>query len=264
MRTGYMNAATAPDKLDFSGKTVLVVGGTSGIGNGIACGFRNHGATVHIWGTRENVDAYRGDEGPDLEGLNFSRVDVSKSAEIESHVPPFSRLDVLVLSQGDSVMADGVSEYGWEKFSKVMTINVTSFMACSVKFKPMLAASKGSIIMLSSMGSLMGLPAAPAYCASKHAVTGLSRSLALGWAREGVRVNAIGPGVTPSRMAKAITDSVEFTRAVESRNPIGRLARVEEIADAALFLGSPMASYITGQTLIVDGGHTLIDTIPTN
>ena len=258
-----MSVATPRNKLDFSGKTVLVVGGTSGIGNGIACGFRDNGASVHIWGTRKNIDAYRDDDGGDFGGLQFSSVNVSSSAEMESYAPPFDKLDVLVLSQGDSFMSDGVSEYEWDKFSKVMTINVTSFMACSVKFKPMLAASNGSIIMLSSMGSLMALPAAPAYCASKHAITGLTRSLALGWAREGVRVNAIGPGVTPSRMAKAITENPEFTRAVTSRNPMGRLARVEEIADAALFLGSPMSSYITGQTLIVDGGHTLIDTVPT-
>jgi 3-oxoacyl-[acyl-carrier protein] reductase len=253
---------TPINKLDYSGKTVLVVGGTSGIGNGIACAFRDHGAAVHIWGTRANIDAYRGDLSGDFRGLNFSRVNVSRPTEIESYEPPFIALDVLVLSQGDSFMSDGVSEYEWEKFNKVMNINVTSFMACSVKFKPMLAASKGSIIMLSSMGSLMALPGAPAYCASKHAITGLSRSLALGWARQSIRVNAIGPGVTPSRMAQAITDNAEFTQAVIARNPMGRLARVEEIADAALFLGSPMASYITGQTLIVDGGHTLVDTAP--
>jgi 3-oxoacyl-[acyl-carrier protein] reductase len=252
---------TPKNKLDFSGKTVLVVGGTSGIGNGIACGFRDHGAMVHIWGTRENIGAYEGDEHCDYQDLHFSRVNVAVKREIEAHVPSFATLDVLVLSQGDSVMSDGVSEYEWGKFSQVLNINVTSFMACSVKFKPMLAASAGAIIMLSSMGSLMALPGAPAYCASKHAITGLSRSLALGWAREGIRVNAIGPGVTPSRMARAITDSAEYTHAVVSRNPMGRLARVEEIADAALFLGSSMASYITGQTLIVDGGHTLIDTV---
>jgi 3-oxoacyl-[acyl-carrier protein] reductase len=249
------------NKLDFSGKTVLVVGGTSGIGNGIACGFRDRRAAVHIWGTRDSIRAYQADQNCDYQGLQFSRVDVSSKDSIDTHVPSFESLDVLVLSQGDSVMSDGVSEYEWDKFAKVLNINVTSFMACSVKFKPLLAATKGTIVMLSSMGSLMALPGAPAYCASKHAITGLTRSLALGWAREGIRVNAIGPGVTPSRMAKAITDNADFTQAVVSRNPMGRLARLEEIVDAAIFLASPMSSYITGQTLIVDGGHTLIDTI---
>jgi 3-oxoacyl-[acyl-carrier protein] reductase len=157
-------------------------------------------------------------------------------------------------------MADGVSEYDLDKFSQVLNINVTSFMACSLKFKPMLVASRGAVIMISSMASAMALPDAPAYCSSKYAITGLCRSLALGWAPDGVRVNAIGPGVTPSRMAKAITDSPALTQAVISRNPMGRLGKVEEIADTALFLGSAMAGYITGQTLLVDGGHTLIDT----
>jgi 3-oxoacyl-[acyl-carrier protein] reductase len=248
------------DKLDFTGKNVFVVGGTSGLGNGIACAFRDQGATVYIAGTRQNIDAYKRDESCDYRQLLFSQLNVSAKENIVSYQPPFKALDVLVLSQGDSHMTDGVSEYEWDKFSRVMNINVTSFMACSLKFKLMLTASKGCVIMLSSMASAMAIPTAPAYCSSKHAITGLCRSLALGWAPEGVRVNAIGPGVTPSRMAKAITDSPEFTQAVISKNPMGRLGRVEDVTDAALFLGSPMAAYITGQTLLVDGGHTLIDT----
>jgi 3-oxoacyl-[acyl-carrier protein] reductase len=252
------------NKLDYTGKTVLVVGGTSGLGNGIACAFRDHGAKVHIWGTRNSIQDYLGDEGCDYQGLHFSQVNISAKENINAYKPPFDSLDVLVLSQGDSTMTDGVSEYDWDKFTRVLNINVTSFMACSNKFKPMLAEAKGSIIMLSSMASLMAIPTAPAYCASKHAITGLCRSLALGWAREGVRVNAIGPGVVPSRMAKAITDSSEYTKAVISRNPMGRFGKVEEIADTALFLGSSMAAYITGQTIIVDGGHTLVDTVEHN
>ena len=251
-----------PDnKLDFAGKTVLVVGGTSGLGNGIACAFRDHGATVHICGTRANINAYHDEVNCDYRELNFSQLNVATKENIASFQPPFNTLDVLILSQGDSYMTDGVSEYEWEKFTKIMNVNVTSVMACSLKFKPMLIASKGCVIMLSSMASAMGIPSAPAYCASKHALTGLCRSLALGWAAEGVRVNAIGPGVTPSRMAKAVTDSPEFTQAVINNNPMGRLGTVEEIADTALFLASPMAGYITGQTLLVDGGHTLKDTV---
>jgi 3-oxoacyl-[acyl-carrier protein] reductase len=247
--------------IDFTGKTVLVVGGTSGIGNSIACGFRNQGADVHIWGTRANIEAYAGSAGCDFNGLQFSQMDIMQQDRIDAYAPPFDRLDVLILSQGDNVMVDGVSEYELEKFARVMGMNVTSFMACCLKFKPMLAATGGSIVMLSSIASVMAIPGAPAYCASKFAVTGLCRSLARGWAADGVRVNAIGPGVVPSRAAQAVTENPKYMQAVIAHNPMQRLGRPEEIADAALFLASPMASYITGQTLIVDGGHTLFDTI---
>jgi 3-oxoacyl-[acyl-carrier protein] reductase len=251
---------TKTNKLDFTGKIVLVVGGTSGIGNGIACAFREHGAEVHVWGTRKMASDYRDDASSNLTGLRFSQVNIASKNAIDSYRAPFDALDVLVLSQGDSFMADGASEYEWDKCTKVLNINVTSVLACCVKFKPMLAASRGAIVVLSSMASAMALPDAPAYCASKHAITGLCRSLALGWAGDSIRVNAIGPGVVPSRMARAITDSPQYTAMVVSRNPMKRLGTREEIADAALFLGSPMASYVTGQTLLVDGGHTLVDT----
>ena len=129
----------------------------------------------------------------------------------------------------------------------------------SLRFKDALAETRGSVVVVSSMGSQQALPYAPAYCSSKHALTGLTQSLALGWAREGIRVNAIGPGVIPTRLASFVMDHPEYYDAVVTRNPMGRLGTVEEIGNASLFLASPMASYITGQTLIVDGGHTLTD-----
>jgi 3-oxoacyl-[acyl-carrier protein] reductase len=243
--------------LDYEDKTVLVVGGTSGIGNGIARRFRDHGAAVHIWGTRQSLDDYA-DEGTDLGGMEFSQVDASDSAAVSAHQPEFDSLDVLVLSQG-TIFNQG--EYEMENFSRVIDVNVGSLAACAIRFKEMLVDSGGSIVMVSSCGSVLAVPSAPAYCASKHAVTGLCRSLAMGWAPDGVRVNAIGPGVFPSRMSKVITENPEYLSAVVTKNPMGRLGRVEEIGDAALFLGSPMASYITGQTLIVDGGQTLNDIV---
>src|SRR3546814_18076951 len=105
----------------------------------------------------------------------------------------------------------------------------------------------------------MAIPGAPAYCASKFAVTGLCHSLARGWAAETVRVNAIGPGVIPSRAARAVTDNPKYLEAVIASHPMRRLGRADEIAAAPLFLASPMARYITGQTLTVPGAPTLLE-----
>jgi 3-oxoacyl-[acyl-carrier protein] reductase len=246
--------------LDYTGKTVLVVGGTSGIGNGIARRFRDHGASVHVWGTRAGLRDYA-DEHTDLAGMSFSQVDVADPAAVAAHEPPFATLDVLVCSQGAIF---NLGEYEIENFLHVLNVNLGSIASVSFRFKDHLVAAGGSIVMVSSMGSVLAVPSAPAYCASKHGVTGLCQSLAMAWAAEGVRVNAIGPGVFPSRMAKVITESPEYLNAVVSKNPMGRLGRVEEVGDAAVFLGSSMASYITGHTLMVDGGHTLNDIVNHN
>ncbi|HEY1968499.1 MAG TPA: SDR family oxidoreductase [Pseudonocardia sp.] len=251
---------TVTDPLDYTGKSVLVVGGTSGIGNGIARRFRDHNATVHLWGTRSSPADYA-DEGTDLLGMKFSQVDVCDHRAVEAFIPEFDALDVLVLSQGAMF---NLGEYEMDNFLRVLQVNVGSLASVSFRFKDMLAARGGSIVMISSMGSVLAVPSSPAYCASKHAVTGLCQSLAMAWAAEGVRVNAIGPGVFPSRLAKIITDNADYLNAVVSKNPMGRLGRLEEIGDAALFLASPMASYITGHTLMVDGGHTLNDIVNHN
>ena len=242
--------------LDYTGKNVLVVGGTSGIGNGIAASMRDAGANVYIWGRRANLAAYDGEEH-DFEKMHFSQVDVSDIEQVDRFEPEFNSLDVLVLSQGTSSLEDGISEYGAAKFSQVLDLNIASFMACSVKFREELKAASGCIIMLSSVASVVALAEQPAYCASKHAINGLTQCLALAWAPEGIRVNAIGPGLVPSRMSKAITDNPEFLANIIATNPLGRIGQQSDVANAALFLGSPMASYITGQTLIIDGGQTL-------
>ena len=241
---------------DYSGKNVLVVGGTSGIGNGIAASMRDAGANVYIWGRRANLAAYEGEEN-DLENMVFSQVDVSDIEQVDRFEPEFHSLDVLVLSQGTSFLEDGISEFEAKKYTQVLDLNVASFMTCSIKFKEELKAASGCIIMLSSVASVTAIAELPAYCASKHAVNGLAGSLALAWAPEGIRVNAIGPGLVPSRMSTVITDNPEILADFIAANPMGRIGEQRDIANAALFLGSPMASYITGQTLIIDGGQSL-------
>jgi 3-oxoacyl-[acyl-carrier protein] reductase len=242
------------DKLDFTGKNVLVVGGTSGIGNGIAQKFRSHGAAVHVWGTRESLSDYD-DERCDYEGLHYQQVNVAQNDEIESVTIPFNRLDTLVLSHGS--MDD--KPYDIDCFKRILDTNLTSCLACCNRFEKMLKASKGSVVLLNSTSSLQAVTMSPAYCTSKYALTGLTKVLARAWAPTQVRVNGIGPGVILTRMADSFASNQQFMDSVISKQPFGRLGTVDEIADTALFLASPMASYITGQTIYVDGGHTLED-----
>lgn len=242
-------------ELDFNGRTVLVVGGSSGIGNGIAQAFRARGAAVHVWGTRASASDYRSDEGSDLEGLGYARVDVSDFDAIAQCVPAFDRLDVLVLSQGMVLYKRG--EFKVEGFRKVVDVNLSSLMACAEKFYPMLAASKGALITISSTAAYHATVGNPAYNASKSGVVGLTRTLAQAWAPEGIRVNGIAPGFVATKMTRVTTENPERLKGALSRIPAGRLGTPGDMAGVALFLASPLAAYVVGQTIPVDGGLIL-------
>ena len=240
---------------DFSGRNVLVVGGSSGIGNGIAHGFRLRGAQVHVWGTRAAASDYRADEGSDLAGLGYTCVDLGDPDAIEAAPLPFDRLDVLVLSQGVVVYKRGEFERaGWDK---VMGVNLDSLMLCCGKFRPLLANRKGSIIIVSSIGAFKGQLGNPAYAASKAGAVSLVKSLGQAWAGEGIRVNGIAPGLVATKMTAVTTDRPDRLAGAIAQIPEGRLGTPADMAGAALFLASPLASYVTGHTLVVDGGLSL-------
>lgn len=242
-------------ELDFTGKTVLVVGGSSGIGNGVAHGFRERGAETHVWGTRPDAAAYDGIEGSDLSGLHYAKVDVAQRDEIEAHVPPFKRLDVLVLCQGTVVYKRG--EFQREGWDHVMAVNLDSLMTCAMKFREMLAEARGSIIIVSSVSGFQANLGNPAYAASKAGAVSLTKTLGQAWAREGVRVNGLAPGLVDTKLTKVTTEHPDRLRGALSRIPAGRMGEPADMAGAALFLASPLASYVIGQTLIVDGGLSL-------
>lgn len=243
------------DPLDFSGRTVLVVGGSSGIGNGTARAFRARGAEVHVWGTRPTAADYAGTEGSDLAGLHYARMDVSDFDAVAAYRAPFERLDVLVLSQGAVLYQR--QEFGMAGFRRVVDVNLNSLMACCERFHPMLAASRGAIVVISSAAVARATIGNPAYNASKVGTMGLVRTLAQAWADEGIRVNALAPGLVDTNMTKVTTDDPKRLSARLKGIPMKRLGTVGEMADAVLFLASPMAGYVTGQTLIADGGRTL-------
>ncbi|MBA1204316.1 SDR family oxidoreductase [Pseudomonas capeferrum] len=241
--------------LDFSGKTVLVIGGSSGIGNGIAQCFRRHGAEVHVWGTRTDTAAYRDSPDSDLEGLQYTQVDVADAAQIDAAKVPFARLDVLVQAQGTVLYAR--QEFETEGFRHVLDVNLTSLMVCARKFHTQLSQSQGSMITVSSAAAFHSTRGNPAYNASKTGAFGLTRTLAEAWARDGIRVNGIAPGLVETKLTRVTTGNPERLEGALRGIPLGRLGTPQDMANVALFLASPLASYVLGQTLLVDGGMLL-------
>ncbi len=242
--------------LDFTGKRVLVVGGSSGIGNGIARAFLAQGASVHVWGTRPSAADYEGAEGSDLSGLGYTQVDVGDVAAVLAAPAPFADgLDILVHSQG--AVLYGRREFAAEGWAQVMRVNLDSILHISMRFRETLAGRRGSIIVVSSIGAFHPTIGNPAYAASKAGAVNLARTLAKAWAADGIRVNGIAPSLVDTKMTKVTMDHADRREKALAKIPLGRFGTVEEMAGVALFLASPLASYVCGQTVIVDGGLTL-------
>jgi 3-oxoacyl-[acyl-carrier protein] reductase len=243
------------NEIDFSGKTVLVIGGSSGIGNGIARQFRDHGAQVYVCGTRASAEDYTDEEGSDLAGLHYFQLDVSKDENIENLIPPFDKLDVLVASQG--IVMYKQAEFQMSNFRKVLDVNLMSVMNCCTKFHAMLAETKGSVIIIGSGASFFAVFGNPAYSASKGALRTLTMTLGEAWARDGIRVNGIAPGLIITKITKVTWDHPRRYEDSLNNIPLRRWGTPEDIGGIALFLASPLSSYMTGQMLLVDGGMGL-------
>ena len=240
---------------DFTGKTVLVVGGSSGIGNGIAHAFKERGAAAHVWGTRAKESDYADSEGSDLSGLEYTQVDVSDPDAIEAAPKPAEGLDVLVLCQGTVQYKRAEFERpGWDQ---VMAINLDSLMHCARKFEAALEAAKGSIIIVSSVAGFKANIGNPAYSASKAGAVSLTKTLGQAWGPKGIRVNGLAPGLVDTKLTKVTTENPERLAGALNSIPQRRLGTPADMAGTAVFLASPLASYVTGHTIIVDGGLTL-------
>jgi 3-oxoacyl-[acyl-carrier protein] reductase len=242
------------NEIDFSGRNVLVVGGSSGIGNGIARTFRDHGAAVYVCGTRPSAQDYA-DEDSDFTGLTYFHWDVSNEDAVNELKPPFDRLDVLVLSQGAVIYSQG--EFQMAGFRRVVDVNLVSVMSCCVKFHEMLVASKGSIIIVGSSACFRSTKGNPAYSASKGGVLALTRTLAEAWARDGIRVNGVAPGLVATKMTKVTWNHPRRYQESVDEIPLRRWGTPEDMGGIALFLASPLAGYITGEMILADGGQGL-------
>jgi 3-oxoacyl-[acyl-carrier protein] reductase len=232
-----------------SGKTVLVTGGSQGIGLATARAFEALGAIVHISGTRVAA----GDYEDALDGLVYHRADLSQPDARPVLVEAVGPLDVLVNNAGTG-RAD---EYTQEGFEAVIDLNLNAVMDMSVRCRPALAARGGAIVNVGSLSSFLALKETPAYTASKAGLLGLTRALADKWAPDGIRVNMVAPGLIRTRMTEGQRRDAGYEGRLMKAVPMRRWGEPREVADAIVFLASPHASYITGQSLAMDGGLML-------
>ena len=228
-------------------KRILVTGGTSGIGLAIAEGFAAAGWRVTAAGL--------GVEAAEVEGLEFVELDVTDAAAVRDCLAGFERLDALVNAAG---VIRRHEELEPEVFAAVLDVNLNGTLRCCVEARPRLAAAKGSVINIASMLSFFGGGAVPAYSASKGGIAQLTKSLAIAWAGDGIRVNALAPGWIATPLTRALRDDPAREAAILSRTPMGRWGRPEELVGPALFLAGEAASFVTGAVLTVDGGYSIM------
>lgn len=232
---------------DFSGRTVLVTGGTSGIGLAIAQGLRSAGATVVVAGLPAH-------NASDLQGLKVAALDVTDSMAVESVVGQLDRLDVLVNAAG---MIRRGEEHDLAVFQRVLDVNLTGTMRVSMAARERLAAAGGCVVNVASMLSFFGGGLVPAYSASKGGIAQLTKSLAIAWAPLGIRVNAVAPGWIATPLTQALQDDPARAATVLARTPMARWGTPEDIVGPALFLCSGAAAFVTGVVLPVDGGYLI-------
>lgn len=245
--------------LELYGRNAVVIGGTSGIGRAIAHGLADAGANVVCSSRRQDqVDAAAVEI--ESKGRKTLRVtsDVSDRGSLASLLEEcgqrLGKVDILVNSAGRT-KREPTLELDEETWNAILETNLTGTLrACQVFGKHMIDNGYGRIINIASLSSFVSLFEVAAYSASKAAVASLTKSLAIEWARHGVNVNAIAPGVFRTALNQQLLDESQRGQEFLTRTPMGRFGKVEELAGAAVFLASEAASYVTGEVLVVDGG----------
>ena len=244
----------------FEGKVAIVTGASGGIGRASALAFAASGATVLVSDVQdekgEETFPYRsgGRIGAYLHCESRTRRRSRRDRLRHSHM---GRLDFAHNNAG--INRPGSDEWETPEWTLSININLTSVMFCMrEEIKAMQAGTGGAIVNTASMNGLVGNPSQPGYVASKHGVVGLTRAAALRYAKEGIRINAVCPGVVDTPMVEAVAKVPQYRAAMEAMTPMGRMARPEEIAWAVLWLCSDQASFVTGHPLVIDGGATAI------
>ena len=246
-------------KLDLNGRVAVVIGGTSGIGRAIAHGLADAGADV-VCTSRRSEQVETAAAEIENKGRRTIRVasDVSDRASIQNLlkecVAALGNIDILVNSAGRTKREPSL-DLDDETWNAILETNLTGTLrSCQVFGRHMIENGYGRIINIASLSTFVSLFEVAAYSASKAAVASLTKSLAIEWARHGVNVNAIAPGVFRTALNEKLLDETPRGQEFLTRTPMGRFGNVEELAGAAVFLASEAASYVTGEVLVVDGG----------
>lgn len=248
---------TSSPIFDFSGANVLVTGGTSGIGAATAKAFLDAGANVTITGTKANASDY----DADLSGYRYLQLDIEDAASVDALTASFDSLDILVNCAGVALPSIGLDEYEPDNFARAVNMMLIGPFRLARQTLELLKKSNmpggGSVINIASMSSFFGIPIVPGYGSAKTGIVGMTRALATEWGQHEIRVNAVAAGLTRSGMTAGTFAQEAWTAPTLQRTPLGRLGDPEDISGAILFLCSPAASWITGQTLAIDGGYTV-------
>jgi NAD(P)-dependent dehydrogenase (short-subunit alcohol dehydrogenase family) len=233
---------SAPD-FSVAGKTVLISGGTGGIGMAFAKAFAGAGATPILADLKPPATATP---------HRYEPLDVRDDAAVRALAGRIETLDVLIHCAGRLIRHE---EHQPEVFADIVDIHLVGNMRLATAFRAHLARTRGCLINIGSMYSYFGAPMIPAYAAAKTAIVGLTRSLALAYAEDGIRVNAIAPGWIATEISRRGREEPAFNEKVMARLPTKRWSAPEELAGTAVFLASPAAQLINGVTIPVDGGY---------
>ena len=250
---------------EFDGKVAMVTGGGSGIGRAIALAFAREGAKVviadrNVQRGEETISMIRGVGGT----ASFRRTDVSVAADIEALVDytmtTYGRLDLAFNNAGIEGDVKPLADQTESNFDAVMDINVKGvWLSMKYEIPRMLEQGGGAIVNSSSVAGVVGFPGIGIYAASKHAVIGLTKTAALEYSAQGIRINAVNPAAIDTEMIDRLADGLNMKKDdLTTFHPIGRLGRVEEVAEAVLWLCSDRASFVTGHTLMVEAKFTAL------
>ncbi len=231
----------------LKGKTAVVTGGTQGIGRAITEALAELGAKVYAAGLASATDeSYR------HEAISEAILDITQEQEIDAFVRSLDRVDILVNCAG---IIARVEEFKLPVFEKVIDVNLIGTMRLCEALRPLLAESKGCVVNMASMLSFFGGGLVPGYSASKGGIAQLTKSLAIAYAQEGIRVNAVAPGWIATPLTEALQNDESRAKPILDRTPLKRWGTPEDVARAVIFLCSDASSFMTGVIMPVDGGY---------